>query len=111
MKTAILGLVAGSALLLSAAQPAEAQINLHIPGTGINVNYNPWNRGYYDNYYYNNGYYYNTYPNSYYYYNTYPSGRYYRYYNRNPRHNRVYYYDSYRGRQFWIDNKGRRHYR
>ena len=120
MRNLILGLVAASTLAVAASQPASAQVNVQIPGTGINVNFDPWNRGYYyeERSYYNtypdSNYYYNTYPSSssdMYYYNTYPSSTYYyttttpsyRYYNR--------YRVTPRARNYWVDRYGRIHYR
>jgi hypothetical protein len=107
MKTAIFALVATAALFFGASEPASAQVNVRIPGTGINVNYNPFNRGYY----YDDRYYYNRNPNNYYYYNRYPNNynnNYYRRYNRNQ--NRYYnrYYNQH-NRGYWVDGRGRVH--
>ncbi len=96
MKYLILGLMTAGALTLSTAQPAQAQISVGIPGTGINVNYNPFNRGYY-----NDGYNYNTYPN-YYYNNGYNNGYYYNRYNNSNR-----YYNRYNNGGFHMNGRGR----
>lgn len=96
LKHLMLGLVAGGALMLSSAQPAKAQINLHIPGTGINFNYDPFDSGY------NSGYYNNGYYNDYNYRNPY-------YYNQYPYNNNNYYYNNYNN-GFWVDGNGRAHW-
>lgn len=56
MKNKLLGLLAASLIFAGAAEQAEAQVRVHIPGTGINVNVgDPYyrNRPYYNRYHRN----------------------------------------------------------
>ena len=64
MKKTILGLLAAGLMLTAGTQQAEAQVRVHIPGTGVNVRVGDPQPNSYNNRY-NDGYYYNRYNRGY----------------------------------------------